>query len=76
MRFWACFQYIVAVAALALIEPAVAADENSWPMYGKNIQHTFANPNSQLNPGNAATLQPAWIAAGERASRLILRASG
>jgi outer membrane protein assembly factor BamB len=29
-------------------------------MYGKNLQHTFANPGSQVNPGNVATLQPAW----------------
>jgi hypothetical protein len=63
MRFWTCFEYllvVVVVVALVVIQPVVAADENSWPMYGKNLQHTFANPGSQVNPGNVATLQPAW----------------
>jgi polyvinyl alcohol dehydrogenase (cytochrome) len=61
MRFLTCFGYLLVVAALVVMEPAVAADENSWPMYGKNLQHTFANPGSQVTPANVATLQPAWI---------------
>lgn len=60
MRFWTCFGSLLVVVALVATEPAVAADDNSWPMYGKNLQHTFANPASQVNPGNVATLQPAW----------------
>src|SRR5947209_744939 len=60
MRFWTCFGSLVVAVALVVIEPAVAADDNSWPMYGKNLQHTFANPGSQVNPGNVASLQPAW----------------
>jgi glucose dehydrogenase len=60
MRVWTCFEYILVGAALVFMEPAVTADQNSWPMYGRNLQHTFANSGSQLTPGNAATLQPAW----------------
>jgi glucose dehydrogenase len=60
MRFWTCFQYLFTVAALVSIEPAIAADQDSWPMYGKNLQHTFANPDSQVNPRNVAALQLAW----------------
>jgi len=29
-------------------------------MYGKNLRHTFANPQSEVMPRNVASLQPAW----------------
>lgn len=37
----------------------VQAQEN-WPMYGRNLQHTFSNPNSQINPQNVPSLKLAW----------------
>jgi outer membrane protein assembly factor BamB len=55
--FWAS---IIILVVLALMKAAAASGNNGWPMYGKNLQHTFANPDSQVTPSNAATLQPAW----------------
>jgi polyvinyl alcohol dehydrogenase (cytochrome) len=51
----------VAVVTLASMQPAPGADQSDWPMYGRNLQHTFANPQSEVTPSNVATLQPAWI---------------
>ena len=31
-----------------------------WPMYGRDLRHSFSNPNSLINPTNVATLKPAW----------------
>src|SRR5215831_2544981 len=31
-----------------------------WPMYGRDLRHSFSNPHSLINPRNVATLQPAW----------------
>src|SRR3984893_15875360 len=31
-----------------------------WPMYGRDLHHSFSNPDSRINPGNVATLQKAW----------------
>ncbi len=60
MRYSIRWGAFFAFAVLAFIKPAAAADGNSWPMYGNNLRHTFHNPNSQVTPGNVATLQPAW----------------
>ena len=37
-----------------------ARAEENWPMYGRNLQHTFSNRASQINPGNVAGLRPLW----------------
>jgi glucose dehydrogenase len=31
-----------------------------WPMYGRNLSHTFSNEHSGINPSNVSSLQPAW----------------
>ena len=31
-----------------------------WPMYGKDLRHSFSNPRSLINPTNVATLKPVW----------------
>ena len=58
MRIW-----IVAVL-LALIVPATTYGEregkDDWPMYGRNLEHAFSNPDSRINPGNVASLQEVW----------------
>jgi len=61
MRRWTCLGSFVVVATLALIRPAVADDEDNWPMYGKNLQHTFANMGSRVTPNNVGTLQAAGL---------------
>src|SRR6202171_1885733 len=35
-------------------------DEGDWPMYGRNLRHTFSNPKSRINPKNASSLKLAW----------------
>jgi len=32
--------------------------EQDWPMYGRNLVHSFSNPASRINRGNVATLEP------------------
>ena len=55
--------YAIAVAAFAFgllsssIHVCVAQD---WPMYGRNLRHTFTNPQSLINPSNVSNLKPAW----------------
>jgi hypothetical protein len=58
----------VTIATLALMKPTSGADENSWPMYGKNLRHTFANPQSEVMLGNVASLQPLLPRAAPRPS--------
>jgi polyvinyl alcohol dehydrogenase (cytochrome) len=36
-------------------------DLDDWPMYGRNLQHTFSNPDSRVTPNNVALLQLAWV---------------
>lgn len=31
-----------------------------WPMYGRDLHHTFSNPHSLINPGNVASLKRLW----------------
>ncbi|HEY2527193.1 MAG TPA: PQQ-binding-like beta-propeller repeat protein, partial [Xanthobacteraceae bacterium] len=45
--------------ALALISGNLRAQEN-WPMYGRNLLHTFSNTRSPINSGNVANLKPLW----------------
>jgi PQQ-like domain len=34
--------------------------DGDWPMYGKNLVHTFSNPHSQITSRNVSTLVSAW----------------
>jgi polyvinyl alcohol dehydrogenase (cytochrome) len=52
------------VVALFLFSPAKGAERarpGEWPMYGRNLQHTFANPDSRITPNNVAQLREAWV---------------
>jgi len=50
---------ILGFALALLISDNVCALED-WPMYGRNLLHTFSNVTSRINPGNVANLQPLW----------------
>jgi glucose dehydrogenase len=40
---------------------AVGAETNNgWPMYGRDLGHTFSNPHSRINPSNLSKLKLAW----------------
>src|ERR1700749_753450 len=34
--------------------------QQNWPMYGRNLSHSFSNGASKINPGNVAKLRPLW----------------
>ena len=40
--------------------PSDTRAEENWPMYGRNLRHSFSNPHSRINPGNAASLRQVW----------------
>jgi hypothetical protein len=54
----AAFLATVAFACL-LGSTSLRAGEN-WPMYGRNLSHTFSNSDSQINTDNVASLKPLW----------------
>ncbi|MFM0140208.1 outer membrane protein assembly factor BamB family protein [Caballeronia grimmiae] len=58
MRAW------TTLLLLSLVLPAAAYggrhSGDDWPMYGRDLEHTFSNPASRINPRNVASLQPAW----------------
>lgn len=39
--------------------------EESWPMYGRNLRHTFTNEHSLINPSSVLSLKPVWDFATE-----------
>jgi outer membrane protein assembly factor BamB len=58
MRIW------IVRLFLAVLIPGIThaenPDEDSWPMYGRSLYHTFSNASSHINPANVATLQQKW----------------
>jgi glucose dehydrogenase len=48
----------IALGLFALASASLHAED--WPMYGRNLSHTFSNPDSGINPSNVANLQLAW----------------
>src|SRR5213080_713302 len=50
----------VRLLALAfLLAPSLAAALD-WPMYGRDLKHSFTNADSLINAGNVALMLPAW----------------
>jgi outer membrane protein assembly factor BamB len=57
-----CFAIVIVLGLF--LWPTVHGTElgfDDWPMYGKNLQHTFSNPVSRITPNNVSQLQPAWV---------------
>jgi outer membrane protein assembly factor BamB len=52
------FRGKIALGLFALASASLHAED--WPMYGRNLSHTFSNPDSGINPSNVASLQLAW----------------
>ena len=55
----------IGLCFLLLIGQSYADDyinqsDNNWPMYGRNLAHTFSNSKSLINPGNVASLVEKW----------------
>src|SRR5947207_90493 len=46
--------------AFTLLISGNASAQEDWPMYGRNLLHTFSNTKSRITPGNVANLKPLW----------------
>jgi glucose dehydrogenase len=46
--------------AFTLLVGGYARAQEDWPMYGRNLLHTFSNIKSRINPSNVANLKPLW----------------
>jgi glucose dehydrogenase len=51
----AVFAAKIALGLLLLAGGSLHAED--WPMYGRDLHHSFSNPESGINPGNVAKLQ-------------------
>jgi hypothetical protein len=57
---WPMIPFVVLALTLSVTTPGQTSGEDDWPMYGRNLQHTFSNPSSAITPENVSTLQQAW----------------
>src|SRR5881409_2264255 len=51
---------VVIMVAVGLLLRASAAAALDWPIYGRDLKHSFTNADSLINVANVAFLQPAW----------------
>lgn len=59
MKRQVAFAVLSLITSTAAVRGATWPYEN-WPMYGKDLSHTFSNPITQINRGNVGSLMPAW----------------
>jgi len=48
------------IGAIGLRAEERSTADLDWPMYGRNLRHTFDNGQSRITPDNVASLQPLW----------------
>ena len=66
MRAMPIFNSIIVLGLLTLGIGGLHGQEDQtrslrdWPMYGRDLRHTFSNQHSLINPTNVRTLKPAW----------------
>src|SRR5437870_4237786 len=51
---------VVIMLAVGWLLRAPAAAALDWPMYGRDLKHSFTNAGSLINAGNVLFLQSAW----------------
>src|SRR5215467_8213130 len=51
---------IMSVIVFVIMSNAFVHAEENWPMYGRNLRHTFTNDRSLINPQTVFNLTPAW----------------
>ena len=51
---------VVTVLVLAMLLGPSAAGALDWPMFGRDLKHSFTNAGSLINTSNVAFLQTAW----------------
>ena len=55
---WLCF---IVFTGQPHADNYIRQNDNNWPMYGRNLAHTFSNDKSLINPGNVASLTEKWF---------------
>jgi len=60
MARWNPNRVLAIVLAAGTLFVGSVAEATDWPMYGRDLQHTFTNADSLITSANAAFLQPAW----------------
>ena len=58
---WIRVVLVVGLILCSAVNSAESWEFDDWPMYGRNLQHTFNNPDSLITPKNVSRLQPAWV---------------
>ena len=51
---------ILAIALLLNPRDAASEGRRDWPMYGKNLSHSFSNSSSKITEHNVSSLAPLW----------------
>jgi len=51
---------ILAIALLLNLRDAASEGRRDWPMYGKNLSHSFSNSSSKITEHNVSSLAPLW----------------
>jgi polyvinyl alcohol dehydrogenase (cytochrome) len=52
---------IIGLTFCLAVTGAERQEFDDWPMYGRNLRHTFANPDALITPNNVAQLHDAWV---------------
>jgi outer membrane protein assembly factor BamB len=63
MRQSVCIRVMLVIGLMlcSAVNSAESRELDDWPMYGRNLEHTFNNPDSLITPKNVSRLQPAWV---------------
>ncbi len=62
-----CLNFVFACIFSTTVQAAPPAQD--WPMYGRNLSHTFHNRQSQITASNVRSLHPVWsFATGDAVS--------
>jgi outer membrane protein assembly factor BamB len=56
---------IISITVCMLVSNTLAYAQENWPMYGRNLRHTFTNDRSLINSNTVMNLKPAWDFATE-----------
>ena len=58
---WIRVVLVVGLILCSAVNSAESWEFDDWPMYGRNLEHTFNNPDSLITPKNVSRLQAAWV---------------
>jgi polyvinyl alcohol dehydrogenase (cytochrome) len=57
---WRVIPLLALVLSFSVATHGQDHDDDDWPMYGRNLQHTSSNPASAITPAHVSTLQLTW----------------